>query len=38
MLEKWGGRGKSNQQMREFQLTLEQCELLDLGFRGSKFT
>ena len=35
--EKWGGRGRSNSQMRNFQEVLTNCELLDLGFRGPKY-
>ena len=36
--KKWGGKGRPNQQMRQFQANLEQCELLDLGYKGPKFT
>ena len=36
--EKWGGRGRSNKHMKDFQQALEVCELHDLGFRGPKFT
>jgi hypothetical protein len=37
-IEKWGGVFRSENQMMQFQLTLEECELSDLGYRGSKFT
>ena len=36
--EKWGGRGRLNRQMREFQKALEHCELFDMGYKGPKFT
>jgi hypothetical protein len=36
--EKWGGRGRPTQQMKEFQKALEHCELSNLGYRGPKFT
>lgn len=36
--EKWGGNGRQRCLMEAFQSTLEECELLDLGFRGPKFT
>jgi hypothetical protein len=35
--EKWGGRAKSSSQIRNFQTTLEFCELTDLGYRGPKY-
>lgn len=36
--EKWGGRGRSNQQMKDFHQALDDCKLYDLGYRGPKFT
>jgi hypothetical protein len=36
--EKWGGGGRANSQMRNFQDALTTCELSDLGFRGPKYT
>lgn len=36
--EKWGGGGRQNNQMRNFQSVLNDCELSDLGFRGPKYT
>jgi ribonuclease HI len=36
--EKWGGNTKPRWQMQAFQQTLEECNLTDLGFRGSKYT
>ena len=36
--EKWGGGGRSSRQMRDFQLALEDCDLVDLGYRGLKYT
>jgi hypothetical protein len=38
MSEKWGGRGRANSQMREFQLAMEFCDFSDLGYKGPKFT
>ncbi|XP_059446600.1 uncharacterized protein LOC132178163 [Corylus avellana] len=38
MSEKWGGGGRNSSQMRNFQQTLESCELFDLGIRGPKYT
>ena len=38
MSEKWGGGGRANSQMREFQLALETCDFSDLGYIGPKFT
>jgi hypothetical protein len=38
-MEKWGGGGggeRACNQMREFQLALEECDLTDLGYRGLK--
>ena len=37
-LEKWGGRERPVKQMQDFQVTLEKCELSDMGFTGPKFT
>lgn len=36
--EKVGGAVQSATQMRKFRSTLEECNLGDLGYRGSKFT
>ena len=36
--EKWGGSMRQRWQMQAFQQTLEECNLIDLGFRGSKYT
>jgi hypothetical protein len=36
--EKCGGNAKSRSQMEDFHNVLEHCELVDLGFRGPKFT
>jgi hypothetical protein len=36
--EKWGGVFRSENQMMQFRLALEECGLSDLGYRGSKFT
>jgi hypothetical protein len=36
MSEKWGGGAKSNSQISNFQLALEDYELSDLGFNGPK--
>jgi hypothetical protein len=37
-LEKWGERERPSKQTRDFQVTLEKCELSDIGFIGPKFT
>jgi hypothetical protein len=37
MSKKWGGRVKSNSQLRSFQTTLEFYELTYLGYRGPKY-
>jgi hypothetical protein len=34
--KKWGGAIRSENQMMQFQLALEECGLSDLGYRGSK--
>jgi exonuclease III len=36
--EKWGGNECQRGLMEAFQSTLEECRLLDLGYRGQKFT
>jgi hypothetical protein len=36
--EKWGGSVRQRWQMQAFRQTLEECNLTDLGFRGSKYT
>ncbi|GLT53039.1 hypothetical protein SLA2020_263360 [Shorea laevis] len=36
--EKKGGARRNRRQMEMFRSTLEACQLLDLGFRGPKFT
>jgi hypothetical protein len=36
--EKWGGGGRANSQMREFQIALEFCDFSNLGYIGPKFT
>jgi hypothetical protein len=36
--EKYGGASRSNIQMEEFNLALEDCNLHDMGFSGSRFT
>lgn len=36
--KKWGGGVRSQRLMRDFQRALEECDLVDLGYRGSKFT
>ncbi|XP_059451003.1 uncharacterized protein LOC132181787 [Corylus avellana] len=36
--EKWGGNGRSRSLMADFQSTLVDCELVDMGFRGPKYT
>jgi hypothetical protein len=36
--EKWGGRGRLDKQMVDFQQALEYCELFDMGYRGPKYT
>lgn len=35
--KKWGGSVRKRPQMQEFQQTLEECNLVDLGFRGPKY-
>ena len=36
--EKWGGGGRQDKQMREYQIALEYCDLFDIGYRGPKYT
>lgn len=36
--EKYGGKGWNRRLMKDFQSTLIGCELVDLGYRGPKFT
>ncbi|XP_017632781.1 uncharacterized protein LOC108475324 [Gossypium arboreum] len=36
--EKIGGRVKDERQMDEFRRVLEECDLVDMGFHGQKFT
>ena len=36
--EKWGGSMRQRWQMQAFQQRLEECNLTDLGFIGSKYT
>ena len=36
--KKWGGGGRSSNQMRDFHLEQEDCDLADLGYRGPKYT
>lgn len=36
--EKWGGGGRPNKQLRDFQLALGNCDLSDLGYKGPKYT
>jgi exonuclease III len=36
--EKWGGKNRSRGLMKDFHDTLSECNLVDLGFRGPKFT
>ncbi|XP_059428667.1 uncharacterized protein LOC132162445 [Corylus avellana] len=36
--EKFGGSGRQRSLMEAFQRVLEDCELLDLGYRGPKYT
>ena len=38
MSEKWGRGERISNQMRNFQQTLESCELFDLGYKGPKYT
>ena len=38
MGEKWGGADKRDSQMEQFRSALEECDLCDLGFIGSKYT
>lgn len=37
-LEKFGAASRSDRQMASFQDSLEDCQLSDLGFTGSKYT
>jgi hypothetical protein len=36
--EKWGGNVRHRRAMQEFQQVLEDCNLIDLGFCGPKYT
>jgi hypothetical protein len=36
--EKWGAAMRREAQMQNFKATLDECQLGDLGFQGSKFT
>ncbi|XP_041011336.1 uncharacterized protein LOC121255118 [Juglans microcarpa x Juglans regia] len=36
--EKSGGRDRSDMQMQDFRVVVDECELLDLGFQGTPFT
>ncbi|XP_041009450.1 uncharacterized protein LOC121253511 [Juglans microcarpa x Juglans regia] len=37
-LEKSGGRIRPERQMRDFRQLLDECEMMDLGFKGNQFT
>lgn len=36
--EKWGGKARNRNPMKEFQQALEDCDLTDFGFYGPKYT
>lgn len=36
--EKWGGRLISYPRANKFSTCMNRCELIDLGFKGSKYT
>lgn len=36
--EKWGGNSRRNEHMQGFQVVMDLCNLIDLGFVGPKFT
>lgn len=38
MSEKSGHRGRNDRQMQEFKEVIDECEFLDLGYRGLPFT